>query len=106
MGILFFTLVFLGGEAVLREMGAEGIDINATDPSGKTLLMLAVNWAAESKAKRKVLAAIACLLEHGANVSLKDENGETALTQALRRCQKSIAKLLLQYNADPALRIM
>lgn len=78
-----------------------GIDINAVDETGWTALMLAGAMCQEQSVRQ--------LLEWGADVSLKDKNGDTALIGASAafcsgqtvKGQTSIVRMLLQRGANP-----
>jgi ankyrin repeat protein len=65
--------------------------------------MHAVHFAAKYKTdtlRKKVVAGIAYLVRHGANLNLADECGDTAFGLALKLRQKDIAKLMLIHGAN------
>jgi len=71
----------------------ECIDINSKDRSGLTALMYACS--------NGLLKLAEFLIEHGADIELKDnQNGETALFFAVRNKHINIIKLLLSRGAD------
>jgi ankyrin repeat protein len=98
---LFFLMAMGDGAAVLRAIAAAGLDVNVAGPTGKTLLMRAVHFAAQcdGKLRRKMVEGISCLLHHGANPNLADERGLTAFTSALKLGQRDIAELLFLSSA-------
>ena len=57
-------------------------------------------WASANGHK----STVKLLLDHGADVNLKNNNGGTALIRASRRGHESAVKLLLEYGADVNLR--
>ena len=95
-------MAYEDGETLLRVIRAAGLDVNVADPSGKTLIMYATAYAAQNsdKAGRNMVAAIAHLLHHGANLNLADERGLTAFGLALKLHQRDIAELLLLAGAE------
>ena len=94
----------LRGETGLREeMAARGVTADVADPSGRTLLMYAVHFAARCRGtlRRRTVAGVICLLQNGADPNRTDDRGETALTLAITYRQKDIAILLLEHGAKP-----
>jgi ankyrin repeat protein len=73
----------------LVKMIGRGVDINARDGQGRTLLAVTQNPA---------LAR--WLIEHGADVNAASEHGRTPLMEAARRGDKEIVQLLLKAKAD------
>lgn len=71
----------------------KGIDINAQDEDGRTVLMYA-SFNGHSELIRD-------LLLRGAKVNLQDVNGRTALMLAASGPFPDAVKLLLDHNADP-----
>ena len=102
MGDLFITWALLGGSAALQEIAGAGLGVNVVDVFGRTLLMLAVDYAAQcrGKQKQKIMASIACLLANGADVNLRDASGQSALSRAITLRQKAIANLLIEHGPD------
>ncbi|CAG8634875.1 4488_t:CDS:2 [Dentiscutata erythropus] len=93
--------------AVLRWLISTGLDINATDSSGWTVLHEAI-W------KRKEPGVILALLENNANPNIPDNFGLTPLHQCLDLLRKTkrddenlniftIIRILLHSGADPNL---
>ncbi|MEO8681740.1 MAG: ankyrin repeat domain-containing protein [Vicinamibacterales bacterium] len=107
-----------GDIALIRQLVAEGADVNALDAAGGTPLY----WAArgghpfgphrcqyETEGRPEVIAA---LLELGANPNLQDRrprtpggaSGWTPLVVALHHDQFKSAQVLLEHGADPNIR--
>jgi ankyrin repeat protein len=101
VGDLFLTMALRDGAALLQAIAASGVDVNVADPSGKTLLLHAVRFAAQpdGKLRRRMVEGITCLLDHGADPNLADDQGQTPFTAALKLGQKNIAELLLLSGA-------
>jgi ankyrin repeat protein len=66
----------------------QAIDVNFTDKAGRSALMLA--------AKSNHLSCVKFLLQHGALLNLRDKDGLTALTLAIRSHSKDTAELLAE----------
>ena len=56
-----------------------------------------------SAARDGDLAAVADLVDDGADLDARDHNGMTALMQAIRRGHTAVAKLLIERGSDPAI---
>jgi ankyrin repeat protein len=82
----------------IKQLLAEGTDINAFDSIGMT----ALHWAA----KKENLEVAACLIEAGADVNARDEAqiGDTALAAVAGNCSFDMARLLVDAGADPTIR--
>ncbi|XP_028850044.1 uncharacterized protein ankrd63 [Denticeps clupeoides] len=75
----------------------DGRILNSKTENGRTLLMLAVCLQeAGSRSKFTQL-----LLEKGADVNGRDDNGRTALSLACELGHLDVVKLLVQFSADP-----
>jgi hypothetical protein len=76
---LFLVLATKDGAMLLRAIAAAGVDVNVAGPKGKTLLLLAVELASicDYKLRRRMMAGICCLLDHGADPNLANDMGET-----------------------------
>ncbi len=85
------------GDAALKALLQNGVNVNATNSDGETALM----EAAES---RRYTEAVRVLIANGANVNLADEDGETALMRAADEGTVEAVRLLLQAGANPAAR--
>ncbi|MFN7663204.1 MAG: ankyrin repeat domain-containing protein [Inhella sp.] len=72
------------GEALLRWLVAQGADVNAQSPTGKTALMLA--WAFGS------VDGARWLMRNGARVEVLDERGQTAWDHAVRAGRSDLAQ--------------
>ncbi len=70
-----------------------GADIKATDPEGRTILMLAAGSATAP------VDTIKALLDHGADVNAKTSKGDTALDFARRHGQTPVVDLLVRAGA-------
>ncbi len=66
----------------------KGFDVNYSDTSKMTALMLSVYWEDANEDTIKIL------LENGANISLKDENGKSAYDYAIQNGNEEFAELL------------
>jgi ankyrin repeat protein len=102
VGRLFLCMVQRGGEALLREIIAAGVDVNVADPSCRTLLLHAVHLAATctDKLQPRIVETVSCLLQNGADANLADDWGQTPLSLALTLRQKDLAWLLLEHGAE------
>ena len=95
VGRLFLCMVQRGGEALLRKIRAAGVDVNVADPSGRTLLLHAVDLASTctKKLRPRIVEAVACLLQNGANANLADDRGQTPLSLVLTAPKRSCLAL-------------
>lgn len=84
----FFLAGRDGQVEVMRALVGAGVDPNAIGPRGWTALMLASSGDAPS------VAAMQYLLDLGANVNARDEDGRTALDWALTRGQTEASAFL------------
>lgn len=78
--------VFAGNDDVARLLIRRGAEINATAPNGSTVLMMAAHEGQEKLARM--------LLDAGANPAIKNDQGESALTWAMRYGNFTIAELV------------
>lgn len=81
-----------GYERILDLFLKNGLDINAADKDGKTLLHIA--------AEKNKFAAAKYLLERGANLNALDSNNQTPLHLAAANGSETTAQLLINYGAD------
>lgn len=72
---------------VVCAMLAHGEDINAVDPYGRSVIMLAALWGARPSMLR-------LLLQAGANFAVKDRHGDTPFKEATRRGHTTLAEIL------------
>jgi ankyrin repeat protein len=79
------------GELPLIELLlVDGMDVNARDADGRTLL----SWAAQ----RGHADAAELLLRHGAEVNVRDRTGKTPLSWAVRAKHPTVAQVLRQHG--------
>lgn len=84
------------GDAVLQGLLAEGVDPNArAGPHAETPLHVAT--------RRRRKAAVAILLDHGADIDAKTAFGKTAYAHAIRRGFHELVALLTERGADTEL---
>jgi hypothetical protein len=98
---VFLTMAQKGGPSLLRAIAKAGVDVNAADFSGRTILWHLVMHAPRvtGLVRRRIFAGIACLLQNHADPSLADEDGLTPFDVALKLQQKDIAELLFNQGA-------
>jgi len=77
---------------IYRLLIEQGANINAKDPDGRTLLILAIN--------DQNLEICQLLINHGADVNAKDNRGRTALMGAASLGNLKICQLLIDHEAD------
>jgi ankyrin repeat protein len=82
-----------GNVDLVRTAIAHGADVNAKDPEGRTVIMLAAGSEYLS------IDTIRLLLDRGADVNAKSAGGETALDFARRGGQAQVVDLLVQAGA-------
>lgn len=82
----------LTGGLLGRILGRKSTEVDAPDQKGNTPLALAV--------QNGQVAAVALLLEHGANANASLRSGSTLLHDAAMRNDPDIASLLLDHEAD------
>lgn len=79
--------------AAVVNLVKRGMDVNTTDPSGTTLLMIA--------ARNGNVPLLQSLLASRANVNRRNRHGDTALLMAVLKPSLEASKLLLDHGADP-----
>ncbi len=79
-----------GDAQALRELLAKGVNVNSTDQSGMTALILT--------AFQGHLKCVELLLLHGADVNLRTTYGMTPLKAATSKGHQSIVKVLQIYK--------
>lgn len=87
-----------GDVAQLQALLSRGMSVDEPGQNGRTALMLAVEAACSDAAK---LGAVRYLLESGAAINTRDQEGATALFFADR--DRSLIELLAEKGADPKL---
>jgi len=83
--------VYVPSDRTVRELLAEGANVNANDRFGKTPLMYALHWRKPRSLK--------LLLRRGASVNAVDNFGQTALTRAAEYGYAGAVRLLLARGA-------
>jgi ankyrin repeat protein len=71
------------------------VDINSTDPQGRSPLHIA--------AKRGILNLVKPLLDQGANINLRDAKGKTPVYLACAKEHPQVVSTLLSHQADPTI---
>jgi len=88
---------FNGRDEIIKLLIEKGAMINACDPNGRTALMMASSGPYPVTVK--------ALLDHRADPDLTDkEEHFSALMYAAAEGQLDVVRILLAYNADPALK--
>jgi hypothetical protein len=72
-----------------------GVPVNLTNTNGDTLVMLAAYYGHE--------AAVAALIERGADVDRHNNRGQTPLAGAIFKNETTLMEMLLRADADPLL---
>jgi ankyrin repeat protein len=85
-----------GAPGVIRIILNYDADVDAQDNGGSTPLHLAIFDAPSLYAEQ----AIGVLLEHGANINLRNHEGQTTLHKASRRSNIGIMRLILMRGPD------
>lgn len=83
-------------DALSRLIGS-GLDVNAVDHSGQTLLMYAIENVEEGAFCTDV---VRLLVAKGADVNRNDSSGRAPLVRALEKNNRPVAELLLENGAD------
>lgn len=83
---LFLEAARTGNMPALQEQLAQGMAVNTRDPNGNTALMLAV--------RHRQAAAVRKLLDSGADTTLLNKDGSTALHLANQMGFADMAQLL------------
>ncbi|WP_369750967.1 ankyrin repeat domain-containing protein [Pontibacter sp. BAB1700] len=89
---VLFDAARRGDLTLLKQLIAEGVDVNEPGPRGFTPLIIAT-YNNQPEAARM-------LLEAGADVNAQDQAGNTALMGQCFNGYEGIAELLLEYGAD------
>lgn len=79
---------------------AQGVDIDAYNASGNTVLMEFVIHFPYDESSDQPQSILEALLEHGASVNARNREGETALHLAGRHGRKVVLELLLVHGAN------
>lgn len=90
-----FALARDGQTGPLGEMIDAGVGLNLVNPRGDTLLIVA--------AYQQQAETVAALLRRGADASVVNAMGQTAISCAVFRNNEVILRLLLEADADPRL---
>lgn len=93
--MLLVTLHFNPARELLPLFIERGVDVNATDNSGNTALLLntkTLNMCSKDTVKELVRA--------GADVNMTDNTGNTALYYALKYGSQEVARFLIKKGAD------
>jgi ankyrin repeat protein len=90
--LLLHRAASLSNLSIMKQLVEKGTDINATDSSGSTPLVLAIKSGVPEK---RLLETVKFLLEHDADPDIHDKNNISPLDHASRRNLYEVAKLLL-----------
>lgn len=92
LGGTIFRYLISGGHIELTEwlMEERNIDVNERGYEGMTPLMLVARISPDES----VQTSVEWLLDHGADISIKDDNGKTAYDYAMEKGRTEIAELL------------
>lgn len=85
--------------AAMRQALTNGADPNAVDDLGRTLLHELV-YTVPTQGRQGTFKSILCLIEHGANPSVRDNAGRTPLMMALGQNDSEKAQFLIACGAD------
>lgn len=83
-----------GHTGVVQLLCAVGVDVNSRIDHGQTILMRASRWVGDD-------GCVPQLLDRGADLKARDNNGVTALPWAVFYGNLGIAKILLEWGIDP-----
>lgn len=86
--------------SLLELFVAQGVDINAYNASGNTVLMEFVIHFPCDESNDQPQSILKALLEHGASVNARNREGETVLHLAGRHGRKVLLELLLVHGAN------
>ena len=86
------TATYEGEHELVKELLAKGADINVTNDSGETSVIVAAEFG--------YVYIIEILIAHGANINVKDNDGDTALDIARYHSNNDTIKLLLSARAE------
>ena len=90
----------VGNVSAVKLLVDHKADVNMKLPLGGSPLTLTARGTVPSPADTEIAYY---LLQHGANPNAIGDDGSTALTNALLESKSELAKVLLQYKADPNL---
>lgn len=86
--------------SLLRMFLSQGVDVNAYNAFGNTVLMeFVMNFHYEDGAEQP-LSILEILLQHGASVNARNRDGDTALQIAARHGRKAVIELLIDNRAN------
>lgn len=88
---------------VIKQLVAEGVNINQQSTSGKTALMLATDAISRGNSE-KIKKTIQLLVALGANVNKQDRRGWTALKHAYQEVNPVAFEELLRLGADATIK--
>lgn len=99
---LIASAVVSGNKDLIKTISAAGSSLNIQDEDGRTPLMILIEESAKKKSSnnKSLLDLIKFVIDNGAEISLKNKKGETALFYAVRSGNIDVLKLLITNGAD------
>ncbi len=102
--VLHYAVRMRDAASIIPLYVSHGADPNAGAENSiqSTPLMAAVNAYLDDRDLERAAATIRALVAAGANLNLRDHQGQTVLSIAAARADAGLVKLLLRFGADPS----